>query len=189
VKRKAALRIIAAFSPQLLRRLRPGDIVTVSAFDRLTRGGRFKMRSVLAEITSRGGFRRTAAGRERARLRGVKFGAAQALAGATKSGASPPPIRRAPEVNSGLFQGQLDDDIQVQAESVKKRLLRGFRVKPQAMPRPGQWRWPAHCAVTAARHGRLAARITFDVTTGRSCPARITRLSSRGFRIGRACIP
>ena len=62
--------------------------------------------------------RRTAAGRERARLRGVKFGAAQALAGATKSGASPTPIRRAPEVNSGLFQGQLDDDIQAQAESV-----------------------------------------------------------------------
>ena len=61
---------------------------------------------------------RTAAGRERARLRGVRFGAAQALAGATKSGASPPPIRRASEVNSGLFQGQLDDDIQAQPESV-----------------------------------------------------------------------
>jgi DNA invertase Pin-like site-specific DNA recombinase len=38
--------------------------------------------------------RRTAAGRERARLRGVKFGAAQALAGATKLGASPTPIRK-----------------------------------------------------------------------------------------------
>ena len=61
---------------------------------------------------------RTAAGRERARLRGVKFGAAQALAGATKSGVSPTPIRRAPEVNCGLFQGQLDDDIQAKAESV-----------------------------------------------------------------------
>ena len=98
----------------------------VSALDRLTRGGPFKMLSVLAEITSRGAaykslaepwadtthelgevlaalvgyiarktrediLRRTAAGRERARLRGVKFGAAQALAGATKSGASPTP--------------------------------------------------------------------------------------------------
>ncbi|WP_442894523.1 hypothetical protein [Bradyrhizobium sp. AZCC 1588] len=48
--------------------------------------------------------RRTAAGRERARLRGVKFGAAQALAGPTKSGASPTPIRRAPEVNSACFK-------------------------------------------------------------------------------------
>jgi Resolvase, N terminal domain len=105
VKRKAALRIVAAFSPQLLRRLRPGDIVIVSALDRLTRGGPFKMLSVLAEITSRGAaykslaeprggllgrsagrtgrvhraktrgdiLMRTAAGRERARLRGVNL--------------------------------------------------------------------------------------------------------------------
>ncbi|WP_247517038.1 recombinase family protein [Bradyrhizobium sp. 190] len=86
----------------------------MSALDRLTRGGPFKMLSVLAEITSRGAaykflaepwadtthelgevlaalvgyiarktrediLGRTAAGRERARLRGVKFGAAQAL--------------------------------------------------------------------------------------------------------------
>jgi DNA invertase Pin-like site-specific DNA recombinase len=83
--------------------------VIVSALDRLTRGGPFKMLSVLAEITSRGAayrslaepwadtthelgevlaalvgyiarktrediLRRTAAGRERARLRGVRFG-------------------------------------------------------------------------------------------------------------------
>lgn len=94
---------------QLLRRLRPGDVVIVCALDRLTRGGPFKMLSVLADITSRGAaykslaepwadtthelgevlaalvgyiarktrediLRRTAAGRERARLRGVKFG-------------------------------------------------------------------------------------------------------------------
>ncbi|MCD9825572.1 MULTISPECIES: recombinase family protein [Bradyrhizobium] len=39
---------------QLLRRLRPGDVVIVSAHDRLTRGGPFKMLSILAEITSRG---------------------------------------------------------------------------------------------------------------------------------------
>lgn len=38
----------------LLRRLRPGDVVIVSALDRLTRGGPFKMLSVLSEITSRG---------------------------------------------------------------------------------------------------------------------------------------
>lgn len=94
---------------QLLRRLRPGDVVIVSALDRLTRGGPFKMLSILAEITSRGAvykslaepwadtthelgevlaalvgyiarktrediLRRTSAGRERARARGVKFG-------------------------------------------------------------------------------------------------------------------
>ncbi|BAP81914.1 DNA invertase Pin-like site-specific DNA recombinase [Bradyrhizobium diazoefficiens] len=39
---------------QLLRRLRPGEVVIVSALDRLTRGGPFKMLSILAEITSRG---------------------------------------------------------------------------------------------------------------------------------------
>jgi len=94
---------------QLLRRLRPGDVVMVCALDRLTRGGPFKMLSILAEITSRGAaykslaepwadtthelgevlaalvgyiarktrqdiLQRTAAGRERARARGVKFG-------------------------------------------------------------------------------------------------------------------
>jgi len=94
---------------QLLRNLQPGDVVIVSALDRLTREGPFKMLSVLAEITSRGAayrslaepwadtthelgevlaalvgyiarktrediLRRTAAGRERARLRGVRFG-------------------------------------------------------------------------------------------------------------------
>jgi DNA invertase Pin-like site-specific DNA recombinase len=83
--------------------------VIVSALDRLTRGGPFKMLSILAEITSRGAaykslaepwadtthelgevlaalvgyiarktrediLRRTAAGRERARQQGVKFG-------------------------------------------------------------------------------------------------------------------
>lgn len=94
---------------QLLRRLRPGDIVIVAALDRLTRGGPFKMLSTLAKITSRGAaykslaepwadtthelgevlaalvgyiakktrediLRRTTAGRERAKARGVKFG-------------------------------------------------------------------------------------------------------------------
>lgn len=94
---------------QLLRRLRPGDVVIVSALDRLTRGGPFKMLSVLSEITSRGAaykslaepwadtthelgevlaalvgyiarktrediIRRTAAGRERAKQKGVRFG-------------------------------------------------------------------------------------------------------------------
>ncbi|WP_271606822.1 recombinase family protein [Bradyrhizobium sp. CCBAU 11445] len=41
---------------QLLRRLRPGDLVIVSALDRLTRVGPFQMLSVLADIISRGGF-------------------------------------------------------------------------------------------------------------------------------------
>jgi DNA invertase Pin-like site-specific DNA recombinase len=94
---------------RLLRRLRKGDIVVVPALDRLTRGGPFKMLSVLADITSRGAsyrslaepwadtthefgevlaalvgyiarktrddiIRRTSAGRDRARKRGVKFG-------------------------------------------------------------------------------------------------------------------
>lgn len=39
---------------RLLRGLRKGDIVVVPALDRLTRGGPFKMLSVLAEITARG---------------------------------------------------------------------------------------------------------------------------------------
>jgi DNA invertase Pin-like site-specific DNA recombinase len=39
---------------RLLRRLRKGDTVIVPALDRLTRGGPFKMLSVLADITSRG---------------------------------------------------------------------------------------------------------------------------------------
>ncbi len=39
---------------RLLRALRPGDVVIVSALDRLTRGGPFKMLSTLNEITSRG---------------------------------------------------------------------------------------------------------------------------------------
>jgi DNA invertase Pin-like site-specific DNA recombinase len=39
---------------QLLRRLRRDDVVVVAALDRLTRGGPFKMLSVLQEITSRG---------------------------------------------------------------------------------------------------------------------------------------
>lgn len=94
---------------RLMRRLRPGDVVIIPALDRLTRGGPFKMLSVLSEITSRGAtykslaepwadtthelgevlaalvgyiarktrediIRRTSAGRERARQRGVKFG-------------------------------------------------------------------------------------------------------------------
>ncbi len=39
---------------RMLRALKPGDIVIVSALDRLTRGGPFKMLSVLNDITSRG---------------------------------------------------------------------------------------------------------------------------------------
>ena len=38
----------------LLRRLRPGDVVIVAALDRLTRGGPFQMLRVLEDITSRG---------------------------------------------------------------------------------------------------------------------------------------
>jgi DNA invertase Pin-like site-specific DNA recombinase len=94
---------------KMLRKLRPGDIVVVPALDRLTRGGPFKMLSVLEQITSRGArykslaepwadtshefgeviaalvgyiarktrddiIRRTTAGRDRARLNGVRFG-------------------------------------------------------------------------------------------------------------------
>lgn len=94
---------------QLLERLGKGDVVIVPALDRLTRGGPFKMLSVLSQITSSGAtykslaepwadtthelgevlaalvgyiarktrediIRRTRAGRERARLKGVKFG-------------------------------------------------------------------------------------------------------------------
>jgi len=94
---------------RMLRALRPGDVVIVSALDRLTRGGPFKTLSILNEITSRHSayrslaepwldtthelgevlaalvgyiarktrediIRRTAAGRERARTNGVKFG-------------------------------------------------------------------------------------------------------------------
>lgn len=39
---------------RMFRNLRLGDVVIVSALDRLTRGGPFKMLSVLQEITSRG---------------------------------------------------------------------------------------------------------------------------------------
>lgn len=39
---------------RMLRTLRSGDVVIVSALDRLTRGGPFKMLSVLNDITSRG---------------------------------------------------------------------------------------------------------------------------------------
>lgn len=94
---------------RMLRALKPGDVVIVSALDRLTRGGPFKTLSILNEITSRHAayrslaepwadtthelgevlaalvgyiarktrediIRRTAAGRERARANGVKFG-------------------------------------------------------------------------------------------------------------------
>jgi len=94
---------------RLLRRLRRGDVLIVAALDRLTRGGPFKMLSVLSDITSRGAtyrslaepwadtthelgevlaalvgyiarktrediLRRTSAGRERARQRGIRFG-------------------------------------------------------------------------------------------------------------------
>jgi len=94
---------------RLLRRLTPGDVVIICALDRLTRGGPFKMLSILQEITSCGAsykslaepwadtthelgevlaalvgyiarktrddiIRRTTAGRERAKLQGVRFG-------------------------------------------------------------------------------------------------------------------
>ena len=94
---------------RMLRALKPGDVVIVSALDRLTRGGPFKTLSILNDITSRGAayrslaepwadtthelgevlaalvgyiarktrediIRRTAAGRERARANGVRFG-------------------------------------------------------------------------------------------------------------------
>ncbi|HEY0329876.1 MAG TPA: recombinase family protein [Rhodopseudomonas sp.] len=39
---------------RMLRKLRSGDVVIVSALDRLTRGGPFKMLTVLDEITRRG---------------------------------------------------------------------------------------------------------------------------------------
>lgn len=39
---------------KMMRSLNPGDIVIVSALDRLTRGGPFKTLSVLQDITSRG---------------------------------------------------------------------------------------------------------------------------------------
>jgi DNA invertase Pin-like site-specific DNA recombinase len=38
---------------RMLKALKPGDVLIVSALDRLTRGGPFKMLSVLNEITSR----------------------------------------------------------------------------------------------------------------------------------------
>jgi DNA invertase Pin-like site-specific DNA recombinase len=94
---------------RLLRRLRTGDTVILTALDRLTRGGPYQMLCALQEITSRGAtykslaepwadtthelgevlaalvgyiarktrediLRRTAAGRERARAMGVRFG-------------------------------------------------------------------------------------------------------------------
>jgi DNA invertase Pin-like site-specific DNA recombinase len=94
---------------RMLKALKPGDVVIVTALDRLTRGGPFKTLSILHEITSRHAayrslaepwadtthelgevlaalvgyiarktrediLRRTAAGRERARAKGVKFG-------------------------------------------------------------------------------------------------------------------
>jgi DNA invertase Pin-like site-specific DNA recombinase len=93
----------------MLRALRPGDMMIVSALDRLTRGGPYKTLRCLDDITSRGAvyrslaepwadtthelgevlaalvgyiarktrediIRRTTAGRERARAKGVKFG-------------------------------------------------------------------------------------------------------------------
>ncbi len=39
---------------RMLRTLRPGDVVIVSALDRLTRGGPFKTLSILNDITTRG---------------------------------------------------------------------------------------------------------------------------------------
>lgn len=94
---------------RMLRALASGDVVIVTALDRLTRGGPYKTLSVLQEITSRGAtykslaepwadtthelgevlaalvgyiarktrqdiLVRTAAGRERARANGVRFG-------------------------------------------------------------------------------------------------------------------
>ena len=104
---------------QLMRRLGSGDVVVVPALDRLTRGGPFKMLSVLSEITSCGAsykslaepwadtthelgevlaalvgyiarktrediIRRTTAGRERAKQRGIKFGRRPKLTAAEK---------------------------------------------------------------------------------------------------------
>jgi len=39
---------------RLLKALKPGDVVIVAALDRLTRGGPFKMLSILNDMTSRG---------------------------------------------------------------------------------------------------------------------------------------
>lgn len=104
---------------RMLRELRAGDIVIITALDRLTRGGPYKMLCVLQEITSRGAsyrslaepwadtthelgevlaalvgyiarktrddiIRRTAAGRERARARGVRFGRPPKLSSAAR---------------------------------------------------------------------------------------------------------
>jgi DNA invertase Pin-like site-specific DNA recombinase len=108
-EKESALRDDRRELKRMLRRLRPGDFVIISALDRLTRGGAFKMLRVLDDITSRGAtyrslaepwidttnefgeilaavvgyfahrtwvdvIRRTAAGRERAKANGVKFG-------------------------------------------------------------------------------------------------------------------
>ncbi|MGY3134535.1 DNA invertase Pin-like site-specific DNA recombinase [Bradyrhizobium sp. USDA 4501] len=107
---------------RLLRRLHKGDTVILPALDRLTRGGPFKMLSVLADITSRGAgyrslaepwadtttelgevlaalvgyiarktrddiVRRTAAGRDRARQNGVRFGRKPKLTAAERKAA------------------------------------------------------------------------------------------------------
>jgi DNA invertase Pin-like site-specific DNA recombinase len=108
-EKESALRDNRRELKRMLRRLRRGDVVIISALDRLTRGGPFKMLRVLDDITSRGAtyrslaepwadtthefgevlaaivgyvarktrediIRRTTAGRERARAKGVKFG-------------------------------------------------------------------------------------------------------------------
>jgi DNA invertase Pin-like site-specific DNA recombinase len=105
---------------RLMRALRPGDVVIIAALDRLTRGGPFKMLSVLQQITGQGAsykslaepwadtshelgevlaalvgyiarktrediIRRTSAGRERARARGVKFGRPHKLSVAART--------------------------------------------------------------------------------------------------------
>lgn len=105
---------------RMLSALRPGDTVIVTALDRLTRGGPYKMLSVLQDITGRGAsykslaepwadtthelgevlaalvgyiarktrediIRRTSAGRERARARGVKFGRPHKLSVAART--------------------------------------------------------------------------------------------------------
>jgi DNA invertase Pin-like site-specific DNA recombinase len=53
-EKESALRDDRRELKRMLRRLRPGDFVIISALDRLTRGGVFKMLRVLDDITSRG---------------------------------------------------------------------------------------------------------------------------------------
>jgi DNA invertase Pin-like site-specific DNA recombinase len=53
-EKESALRDNRRELKRMLRRLRPGDVVIISALDRLTRAGVFKMLRVLDDIASRG---------------------------------------------------------------------------------------------------------------------------------------